>query len=646
MGQIPLGFSNFLGRYRKQVVAGLITLVTAFGVLGLRELGTWQPIELKGLDYLFQLRPQESIDDRIVIVEISEDDIQRKGKWPWSDQLFADLINRISDAKAKVITIDKYLDIPIGEGRKNLVEAVKKAGNVVNVTFLEQPESRGIDIAQDLADISYQGFVNVVTDAGLVVRRALIAVDYDSLALQSVKLYLQQKFNQANIDFDPVSKTFVIKHNSETKIIPRVPKHYGGYHNIDASGYQILLNYRGKERSFKHISAVDLLEGKINPKVLSDRIVLIGVTAVSVKDSYSTPFSTGEDTGIMYGVEVHANIMSQLLAATLDDRPFIQVWDQAWESLWILAWTLAGGALAILSPKVLRNLGILLVLSVSLSVMVYAAFLNALWIPFFPAIAGLILANTLVVSYEFSTEQADRQLLMGIFSRHVSKELVEIIWDKRDSFIHEGRISGQEVFVTVLFTDMRNFSTGAEAQQPGETLNWLNEYLGAIASVVLEHGGMVDKYIGDAVMAVFGVPIPHISEVERLKDAQNAVSAAIAIAQKLTDLNKTWMQRGLPPTVTGIGINTGVVIAGSLGSKERLEYSVIGDVVNIAARLESLNKEVDGGEYHILISEQTLECLQNRFVTEFAGSYALKGRTSETAIYRVLDQSPSSQGNS
>jgi adenylate cyclase len=347
----------------------------------------------------------------------------------------------------------------------------------------------------------------------------------------------------------------------------------------------------------------------------------------------------GEGTGIIYGVEIHAHNISQLLAAALDDRPFINVWGREWETLWILVWSLAGGILAICSPNVIRNLGILIALILILSAIAYFAFISGfvLWIPFFPAIAGLVLANTLVVSYLFSTEQAERQLLMGIFSRHVSKELVEIIWDKRDLFIHEGRISGQEVFVTVLFTDMRNFSTGAEAQKPGETLNWLNEYLGAIASVVLEHGGMVDKYIGDAVMAVFGVPIPSTDEAGRLRDAQNAVSAAIDIAKKLTELNRSWMQRGLPPTVTGIGINTGIVIAGSLGSKERLEYSVIGDVVNVAARLESLNKEVDGGEHHILISEQTLECLQNKFLTEFAGNFALKGRTSETAIYRVLD---------
>jgi len=629
---------SFSKQYQKQLIAVLITLVTSLSVTGFRSLGIWQPLELKSLDYLFQLRPKEAVDDRIVIVEISEEDIQGEGKWPWPDRLFANLINKISDAKATVISIDKYLDIPIGDGRADLVQAVKKAGNVVNVAFLAQPGRKGIDLSKDL-EFSYVGFANNVTDAGLLVRRALLAVDYDSFAMQSAKLYLQAK-STATIDYDPKTQQFFINSmvdGAKAKLIPRVTSNYGGYHRIDASGYQVLLNYRGKERGFKHVSALDLLKGKVDPAVFRDRVVLIGLTAVSIKDSYSTPFSTGEDTGVMYGVEVHANVISQLLSAALDHRPFIQVWHHDLETVWIISWTVVGGLLALLCTKALHNLTFLIVLAGGLAAIVYGAFLGAWWIPFFPALMGLILANTLVVSYEFSTEQAERQLLMGIFSRHVSKELVDIIWSKRDTFIQEGRISGQEVFVTVLFTDMRNFSTGAEAQKPGETLNWLNEYLGAIASVVLEYNGMVDKYIGDAVMAVFGVPVPHENMEERYKDAQNAVAAALAIAKKLEVLNLTWQSKGLPPTVTGIGINTGIVIAGSLGSKERLEYSVIGDVVNVAARLESLNKEVDGGAYHILISQETLACLEDKFKTEFVTNYALKGRTAETGIYRVLD---------
>jgi class 3 adenylate cyclase len=247
------------------------------------------------------------------------------------------------------------------------------------------------------------------------------------------------------------------------------------------------------------------------------------------------------------------------------------------------------------------------------------------------------MANILVMVYQLAVHQSERKLLMKLFSSHVSKELADIIWANREQFMEEGRIVGQEVYVTVLFTDMRNFSTAAEAQAPGETLNWLNNYLGTIANEVLAHGGMVDKYIGDAVMAVFGVPIPHSNERERTRDAQSAVDAALAIARKLEKMNDIWVSQGLPPVTTGIGINSGIVIAGSLGSAERLEYSVLGDIVNIAARLESFNKEVDGGPHHILISEDTNQRLDHNFQTEFVGKYALKGKKQETGVYRVLD---------
>jgi hypothetical protein len=199
----------------------------------------------------------------------------------------------------------------------------------------------------------------------------------------------------------------------------------------------------------------------------------------------------------MYGVEIHANIVSQLISATLDDRRFIKVWSNDLENLWILIWAIAGGSIAAFIPNVFKNIGLLAALSIGLTGASYFAFAQALWIPLFPSLLGLISANVLVMAYQLAIQQSERKILMGLFSRHVSKELADIIWSNRELFLREGRISGQEVYVTVLFTDMRNFSTAAEAQAPGETLNWLNNYLGTIANEVLAHGGMVDKYIGD-----------------------------------------------------------------------------------------------------------------------------------------------------
>lgn len=615
-------------KYQYPVIVGLITLAVSLSVNGLRSIGALESLELKGLDYLIGLRPAEPPDDRIAIVEISEQDIQRLARWPWSDAIFANLISKISAAKPSVIGIDKYLDIPVGEGRDRLVQSMKQAGNVVNITFLTN-SGRGVDLPADLSEVSDAGFANVLTDAGAVVRRALLALDYDSFALLLAKTHLERT-SRKTIDFHPDTKEFSINGS----VIPRIKPRYGGYSNIDANGYQVLINYRGREKKFIHVSATELLLGKVDPSRLRDRIVLIGTTAVSLKDSYPTPYSTGEE--VMYGVEIHANIASQLVSAALDGRSFIQAWSEQWEYLWITGWTILGGILALLVRGVSQKPIALVALAALLAGLVYWAFLLAWWIPFFPALFGLFSANIVVILYQLGREQADRSLLMGLFSRHVSKELVNLIWERRSEFLEAGRILGQEVYVTVLFTDMRNFSSSAEVKTPNEILIWLNEYLGVIASEVLKNGGMVDKYIGDAVMAVFGVPIAHDTESERSRDAQNAVETAILVAEKLIEMSKIWQERGFPETVTGIGINSGIAIAGSLGSSDRLEYSVLGDTVNIAARLESLNKEADGGKYHILISQDTCDRLEGKFKTELVGKYALRGRAAETPVYRVI----------
>jgi CHASE2 domain-containing sensor protein/class 3 adenylate cyclase len=654
----------FWKKHQQTLVAVMITCGVSLGVVGLRHTGAIAQLELRTYDYLLRLRPAEPKDDRVIIVAIDEPDIQRMGKWPWTDQMFADLISKISQGKPAVIGIDKYLDIPVvdqgrnritsqvkqllrgqvspqilpkveniiaDKGRANLVEAMKQAGNVVNVTLSPTGDRQAIPLPPDLAQVSDQGFANILTDDGGIVRRALIAGDYGSFALVIANYYLYHH-QQKTITFDPTTATF----SAGKQPIPRLDPNFGGYHREDASGYQTLINYRGKEGSFATVSAADLLLGRVDPQIFHNKAVLIGVTAVSLKDSYPTPYSTGET--VMYGVEIHANIASQLIAAVLDNRPFLQSWSEELETLWIVLWAIAGGMTAILASRVWLNFLALGLLGGALGGLTVWLFNLALWTPLFPALLGLVSANIAIIAYRLSIQESERKVLMGLFSRHVSKELANIIWEQREQFLQEGRIPGREVYVTVLFTDMRNFSTAAEAQKPGETLNWLNSYLSTIANEILQCGGMVDKYIGDSVMAVFGVPIPHTSEAERDRDAQNSVIAAIRVAEKLQQMNETWRSQGLPEVTTGIGINSGVVIAGSLGSAERVEYSVIGDTVNIAARLESFNKEVDGGEYHILISEETAQRLRGMFKTEFVGKYALKGKTQETAIYRVPPQ--------
>ncbi len=320
-----VNFGAFCKRNHQQLVAGLITFSLSLGILGSRESGAFREIELWVYDSLMRSQLHEPQDRRVVIVEISEADIQDFSKlygerWPISDRLFAKLINQIAVAKPAAIGIDKYLDLPVLVGRDELVAAIKNAGNVVNAKFIATVAGRsGVDPAKDLEQISTHGYVNLPTDKGALVRRASIVGDSGSFAFEIANLYLQKLHNKS-IEFNPEA----IQFKAGKQIIPRLTTNYGAYRKEDDSGYQMMIRYRGKVRAFKHIRATDVLEGRVAPEKLRDRAVLIGVTAESTKDSFPTPVNV--DGEVMYGVEIHANIASQLISSTLDDRRFIQVW--------------------------------------------------------------------------------------------------------------------------------------------------------------------------------------------------------------------------------------------------------------------------------------------------------------------------------
>ena len=201
-----------------------------------------------------------------------------------------------------------------------------------------------------------------------------------------------------------------------------------------------------------------------------------------------------------------------------------------------------------------------------------------------------------------------------------------------------GRPRPRKVTATVLFTDLKGFTTVSEGLDPQILMDWLNEYMEAMAHIVIEHGGVINKYIGDAIMAVFGVPVPRTNDSEIDRDAVNAVNCALSMSEELNILNKKWRERDLPVTKMRIGIYTGQLVAGSLGSAQRMEYTVIGDTVNIASRLESFDKDFEGAPgstCRILAGDETLRRLGGGYRTEKVGSVALKGKDEKVLIYMV-----------
>ncbi|TLY29111.1 MAG: adenylate/guanylate cyclase domain-containing protein [Nitrospirae bacterium] len=199
------------------------------------------------------------------------------------------------------------------------------------------------------------------------------------------------------------------------------------------------------------------------------------------------------------------------------------------------------------------------------------------------------------------------------------------------------------MIATVLFSDLKGYTSAAEKLEPRALMDWVNSYLEAMAQVIIEHGGVIDDYAGDGIKANFGVPLPRSTDLEISQDAVNAVRCALAMEQGLRRLNERWGAQDLPTVGMRIGIGTGPVVAGSLGSSQRMKYTTVGDTVNFAARLESLDKDQvaptgQAAQYRILIDETTLRYLGGQFETQLIGEVSLKGKERPLITYRILGQ--------
>jgi class 3 adenylate cyclase len=220
--------------------------------------------------------------------------------------------------------------------------------------------------------------------------------------------------------------------------------------------------------------------------------------------------------------------------------------------------------------------------------------------------------------------------------QNTSPQIAQALWQGRDRLLKSGKLPGIRLMATMLFADIKDFSSVSEQMLPESLLEWLNELLNAITQEVIERQGIVNKFTGDGVMAGFGVPTGRLQEREVAQDARAAVACALAISDRLEEMNQSWQRLGLPAIQMRIGIFTGPVVAGSLGGKDRLEYGVIGDSVNIASRLESCEKHRQPTNCRILIGYETLVHLQEQFEVESWGLLALKGKQQMVDVYRVV----------
>jgi adenylate cyclase len=616
-------------------IAGLLLL--------LRALGSLQSIELAAYDQFMRWRSAEPTDPRIVIIGMDEGDIRKLG-WPLSDARLAELLEKIRQQQPRVIGLDIYRDLPVGSGQPELQKIFETTPNLLGIQrVIEDGTTSRVAPPPALSKLGQVAANDVVVDSDGKIRRGLLFPSTNdpsgqnaetvvpSLGLFTALLYLQEE----GITADPNETGTNPLTIQGVSFVP-LETNDGGYRGADTRGYQIMLNFRGRARHFQTVSVRDVISGSVPSNLFHDRIVLIGATAASLNDIFYTPYTSSQMPEPTAGVEIQANLTSQIISTVMDRRPLIRSWSESSEVLWLLGWATTGAVVSWVLRSPPRVGFSILLLGSAVVGGCFFLFLYGWWIPVVPALLGMVASAVVITGYIAVVEREDRQLVMNLFGRHVSPAVAEAIWRDRDQILTAGRLPGRRLTATVLFTDIRDFSSIAEQTDPEILMNWLNDYMEAMAQLVLEHNGVVDKFIGDAVMAVFGVPIPHTHPDDIAQDACNAVRCALAMAEQLKVLNEGWKPLGRPTAAMRVGISTGTVVAGSLGSAQRLDYTTIGDTVNIAARLESYSKSEHDGLCRILISQETYDLIHLHFSTTFVGTVLLKGRKQSVNAYRIL----------
>lgn len=380
----------------------LTSLSVAGCVIVLRLSSVLQPLEWAALDQFFRWRPLEPIDERVVIVGIDEEDISQIKNWPISDALMAQVLQKLNAAKPRAIGLDIYRNLPVQPGNAQLVKTIKSIPNLIGIERIQDSKWPAVAPPPMLNQRQQVGFNNMVIDPDRKVRRAVLYWwPGDGTTRKSFALQLALKYLKA----ENITVKAVTKGSDRLRlgggILQPLEAYDGAYVGIDAKGYQILANYRGPAGHFRTVPIRDVLAGKVSPDVFRDRIVLIGSTAVSLKDFSDTPYTGGliGSRPPMSAVEVHANFISQLLSLALNERPLIQVWHEPVEKLWIVVWSWIGASLSWRVRSARWSALSIFLAGVGLTGMCYVAFLLGWWLPVVPPLLTLCGSAVAITAY-------------------------------------------------------------------------------------------------------------------------------------------------------------------------------------------------------------------------------------------------------
>ena len=664
----------------RKLLAGLgLGTLAALLVLGVAASGDLlDRLELTSYDWRMRLAADPaSVNRNIALVEINDLSIRElqagyRMRWPWPRVAMGLAIDFLHRGGARVVAVDvaftehdlveAYIfDDPNdkwsgSQSDRALADWVRESGNVIMLADavyegvadakvkdpnasqwngspyragpLAEPRPLVLAPYQELADASAALGHNFLTrdDDGPARRMPpFIVSDGKELPSLGVAAALRAA-NVAPADLRVEGSTLVLGNAR----VPLVRRQIGG-----RDQWSILINYRAPalvrtatgalERpypsyEFRELFAAEQeiqkgLKPRLDPAVFKDKIVFIGLTASGLLDVFGTPVSTS-DSGSMPGIQLHASIADSILASR-----FIQPVSRGSRVASVLITATAIGLLAAFLPFAAAAGASVAILG-GWTLFAVSAFKTGQWLNLVQPVAAGSLALFFGTAYRYFVEGREKRQVARLFGRYVSKD----VYSQLMAHPERAELGGARREMTVLFSDIRGFTSVTERGDPEELVGQLNEYFSRMVTIVFRNKGTVDKFVGDMVMALFSAPL------DDPEHAENGVRTAIEMVQELADLNRGWAARGMTQLDIGIGVNSGDMIAGNIGSSSIMSYTVIGDNVNLGARLESLNKDY---RTSIIISEHTARRLQGRYALRPLGEVVVKGKSVPVGISEV-----------
>jgi adenylate cyclase len=608
------------GVYRISKAKGIRNDIVIFGFdeKSLAELGRWPWKRSVYASFLRNINKDQEYKPTATLIDVlftersqkTEDEILAEALNRYSDNtivdLFADVSNQIPSVSSEIqerIDLMQSRGIPTRDEHEQFV-------NIITPPFMKIIES-GVKIAP--ATSLYGMSPKLASkEADQTARRFAIVVKINDKYYPSTILWLAMLHYQVGLDDVEINMgKNVILHNA---ILPKTDERSAMKGDvvipIDIQG-TLFINFYGRSGTFQVRSFSDVVEGRVSARYFDDKIVLVGVYAEGLQDIHQTPY------GPMFGIEMIGNAITQLL-----NRDFIQFSPDYIDIALIVFFGLLisyiVGRKSILYSYVATFF--LAVVYFFLVVFIFDRYRYVLNLSA-PLITGILTLFSMI-AYRILTEEKEKKVIQGMFSNYVSKSIVDELLKHPEKL----ELGGEDKNITVLFSDIRGFTTLSEKLTPQELVAHLNEYLSAMTDIIFKYEGTLDKYVGDEIMAFWNAPL------EQEKHAYLATLTALEMMSTLHALNEKWpAERRLN---IGIGLNTGIMTVGNMGSKSRMDYTLMGDNVNLGARLEGTNK-IYGT--NIIISEFTYRALADRFICRELDFIRVKGKEKPVQIYEVMD---------